>query len=205
MEITGTQLTLVKEHKIDQVIKGRAEPRAQIMSEIPPFPPFTLLSFSFSCFGFISLSGYYWWCLRLWQRLSLASLSCHCTFYPSKQSTFFFNDYLFFERQRETEHEWGRSREGGRHRIPSRLQALSCQHRADTGLELTDCEIITRTEVGHWTDWATQASHRTLVFWQLQQKFLEGLLLATWLWMILYGQGMQYPDWPELGHFTLDL
>ena len=41
----------------------------------------------------------------------------------------FFNVYLFL-RQRETEHEWGRVRERGRHRIRSRLQALSCQHRA---------------------------------------------------------------------------
>ena len=45
---------------------------------------------------------------------------------------FFFNVYLFL-RQRETEHEWGRVRERGRHRIRSRLQALSCQHRARRG------------------------------------------------------------------------
>ena len=42
---------------------------------------------------------------------------------------YFFNVYLFL-RQRETEHEWGRSRERGRHRIGSRLQALSHQPRA---------------------------------------------------------------------------
>ena len=36
--------------------------------------------------------------------------------------------YLFL-RQRETEHEQGRGRERGRHRIWSRLQAPSCQHR----------------------------------------------------------------------------
>ena len=41
----------------------------------------------------------------------------------------FFNVYLFL-RQRETKHEWGRVRERGKHRIWSRLQALSCQHRA---------------------------------------------------------------------------
>ena len=45
---------------------------------------------------------------------------------------FFFNVYLFF-RQRETEHEPGRSRERGRHRIQSRLRAPSCQHRARQG------------------------------------------------------------------------
>ena len=44
----------------------------------------------------------------------------------------FFNIYLFL-RQRETEHEWGRVRERGRHRIGNRLQALSCQHRAQRG------------------------------------------------------------------------
>ena len=43
--------------------------------------------------------------------------------------TFFFTVYLFL-RQRETEHERRRGRERGRHGIRSRLQALSCQHRA---------------------------------------------------------------------------
>ena len=38
-----------------------------------------------------------------------------------------------FLRQRETEHEWGKVRERGRHRIWNRLQALSCQHRAWRG------------------------------------------------------------------------
>ena len=44
----------------------------------------------------------------------------------------FFNVYLFWG-QRETEHEWGRGRERGRHRIGSRLQALSHQPRAWRG------------------------------------------------------------------------
>ena len=42
----------------------------------------------------------------------------------------FFKYFSLFLRQRETEHEQGRGRERGRHRIWSRLQALSCQHRA---------------------------------------------------------------------------
>ena len=45
---------------------------------------------------------------------------------------FFFNVYLFL-RQRETEHEQARGRERGRHRIGSRLQALSHQPRARRG------------------------------------------------------------------------
>ena len=41
-----------------------------------------------------------------------------------------FNVYLFLrETDRKTELEQGRGREWGRHRIRSRLQALSCQHR----------------------------------------------------------------------------
>ena len=55
---------------------------------------------------------------------------------------FFFNVYLFLG-QRETEHERGRGRERGRHRIGNRLQALSHQPRADAGLELPDREIVT--------------------------------------------------------------
>ena len=39
----------------------------------------------------------------------------------------------FWDRERETECERGRGREKGRHRIWSRLQARSCQHRAWRG------------------------------------------------------------------------
>ena len=46
----------------------------------------------------------------------------------------FFNVYLFL-RQRETEHERGRVRERGGHRIWNRLQALSCRHRAWRGAQ----------------------------------------------------------------------
>ena len=52
------------------------------------------------------------------------------------------NIYLFLG-QRETEHERGRGRERGRHRIGNRLQALSHQPEPDAGLELTDREIVT--------------------------------------------------------------
>ena len=46
---------------------------------------------------------------------------------------FFFTVYYFWERKRETECEWRRGRERGRHRIWSRLQPLSCQHRSQHG------------------------------------------------------------------------
>ena len=45
---------------------------------------------------------------------------------------FFFNIYLFWG-QRETQHEWGRGRERGRHRVGSRLQTLSHRPRAGRG------------------------------------------------------------------------
>ena len=44
-------------------------------------------------------------------------------------------------RQRETQHEQGRGRERGRHRIGNRLQALSSQHRARRGARTRNPEI----------------------------------------------------------------
>ena len=49
------------------------------------------------------------------------------------------------EREEDTESETG-----------SRLWAISPE--PDAGLELTDREIVTWTEVGRLTDWATQVS-----------------------------------------------
>ena len=49
------------------------------------------------------------------------------TFHSDLHFLSFFNVYLFL---RETECKQGRGRERGRHRIWSRFQALSCQHRA---------------------------------------------------------------------------
>ena len=53
--------------------------------------------------------------------------------------------FIYFwdrERQRETEHEWGRGRERGKHRIgSSRLRAISPE--PNVGLELTDRETMT--------------------------------------------------------------
>ena len=54
---------------------------------------------------------------------------------------------IFFQRLfifgTEREHEWGRGRERGRHRIGNRLQALAISPESDAGLELTDREIVT--------------------------------------------------------------
>ena len=73
------------------------------------------------------------------------------------------------ERQRETEREtererdrWGREGERRRHRIRSRLQALTCQHRVR--LEPTNHETMTWAEVRHLTDWATQAPQNNCVW-----------------------------------------
>ena len=69
---------------------------------------------------------------------------------------FFFNVYLFLG-QRETEHEWGRGRERGRHRIGNRFQALSHQPRARRGARThgpRDCDLA---EVRRLTDCDTQA------------------------------------------------
>ena len=56
--------------------------------------------------------------------------------YGSSVSNFLHFLKIYFwesERERETEHKWGRGRERGRHRIWSRLQPLSCQHTARHG------------------------------------------------------------------------
>ena len=55
------------------------------------------------------------------------------------------------EREGDTESETG-----------SRLWAVSTE--PDTGLELTDREIMTWAEVGHLTNWATQAPKKKKFF-----------------------------------------
>ena len=60
------------------------------------------------------------------------------------------------ERDRQSVSMGGAEREGDTEsEAGSRLQAVSTE--PDAGLQLTDCEIMTWAEVGHWTDWATQA------------------------------------------------
>ena len=50
--------------------------------------------------------------------------------------------FIYF-RERKTESMSGGGAERGRHRLRSRLQALTCQHRANVGLDLTRHEIVT--------------------------------------------------------------
>ena len=67
--------------------------------------------------------------------------------------------FIYFwekERDRQTEHEWGR----GRERAGFRLHAASTE--PNVGLKLTDCEM-TWAEVGCLTDWATQAFQHIFV------------------------------------------
>ena len=64
--------------------------------------------------------------------------------------------------QRETEHERGRGRERGRHRIGNRRQALSHQPRARRGARTHGPRDRDLAEVGRLTDCATQAPHCSL-------------------------------------------
>ena len=52
--------------------------------------------------------------------------------------------YIYFERERE-KYEWGKGREKGRQRIPSRLRAVSTEPNA--GLNLMNREIMTWAEI----------------------------------------------------------
>ena len=76
----------------------------------------------------------------------------------------FFNVYLFLrERERQSISRGGAEREGDTEsEAGSRLRAVSTEPIA--GLEPTDREIMTWAEVGHPTDWATQAPQRLFIF-----------------------------------------
>ena len=72
---------------------------------------------------------------------------------------FFFSNVYLFLGQRETEHERGKGRERGRHRIGNGLQALSHQPRARRGARTHGPRDRDLAEVGRLTDCATQAPH----------------------------------------------
>ena len=68
----------------------------------------------------------------------------------------FFTSIYFWETERETEHKNRKGREIGRHRMGSRLQAMSCQHRAWCGARthrLQDYDL-SRSQT---LNWVTQA------------------------------------------------
>ena len=71
--------------------------------------------------------------------------------------------------ERETEHEWGRRRERRKHRIWSRLQALSCQYRAQYGAQTY--------ELGNhdlrWSQTLNQLSHRGAPIFTLLKMFIH--------------------------------
>ena len=92
-------------------------------------------------------------------------------------SFFFFQRlffYLFLGGQRETEHERGRGRERGRHRIGNRLQALSHQPRAWRGAWTHGPQDRDLAEVGRLTDCATQVP----LFWLSMHSVL--LVCHNW-------------------------
>ena len=68
---------------------------------------------------------------------------------------FFFLMFIYFW-ERENVRAWGEGAESGRHRIWSRLYAVSTE--PNVGLELVNWEIMTWAEVRRLTNWATQAT-----------------------------------------------
>ena len=70
----------------------------------------------------------------------------------------FFKNVYFWKREREKDSVSGEGAEiegDTESEAGSGLWAVSTE--PDVGLELMDCEIMTWAEVGHSTDWATQA------------------------------------------------
>ena len=81
---------------------------------------------------------------------------------------------FIFEREKDTQSmsQGGAEREGDTEsEAGSRLRAVSTE--PDVGLEPTNCEIVTWAEVGHLTDWATQAP--------LKSIFLKAMLNCHFL------------------------
>ena len=84
----------------------------------------------------------------------------------------FFLFFYFFSRlfTFETEHERGRVRERGRHRIWNRLQALSRQPTAWRGARTHGLRDHDLSQVGRLTDWATQAPQNTVFLDNLGER-----------------------------------
>ena len=125
---------------------------------------------------FLQYGGQSWWCILCPEFPTGSSDTCAIMVLQANYSfplciphfltgivVFFFNFFnvSLFLRQCERHSASSGGADRGRHRIRSgsRLWAVSTE--PGTGLELTNREIMTWAEVGHLTDWATQAPHLT--------------------------------------------
>ena len=110
-----------------------------------------------------------------------------------------FFKYLFIF-EREGDRAWvGRDREKGRHRIWSRLQALSCQHRARRWAWTHDCEIIIWAEVRYLTNWATQVP----LVWFLFHRNQSSITWTNRTMAIGNAEAKAENNWIELRAYVL--
>ena len=80
--------------------------------------------------------------------------------------------FIFFEAETECEQGRGRKRERGTHRIPNRLQALSCQHRAWHRAQAHEPWDRDWAKVGRLTNWATRRHTYTSQFLKIHKRNL---------------------------------
>ena len=99
----------------------------------------------------------------------LVALKIFLLFIFFKWKKNFFYIYLFLrDRKRQSVNGGGAEREGETEsEAGSRLWAVSTE--PDAGLKLTNREIVNQAEVGHLTDWATQAPPFESQFQKLEQ------------------------------------
>ena len=97
-------------------------------------------------------------------------VSCMLMFSHWMQARLIF--VYFSERDGQTEWEQGRGRQRARHRIWSRLRAVSTE--PNVGLEPINREIMAWAKVGCSTDWAPQAPHMET---RLELSCLLGMFL----------------------------
>ena len=112
----------------------------------------------------------------------------------------FFNVYSFFDRERQSMSRGGAERGGDTEpEAGSRLWTDSTE--PDVGLELMDREIMTWTEVGRSTDWATRAPlHVPFSAFILNPAFsdINGMASAMWLSRShIRGSEKKFSEWLE--------
>ena len=88
----------------------------------------------------------------------------------SRHLKFFFKMFIYFwERETETECEWGRDRDTWRHRIRTRLQALSSQHRAQCRAGTWGSNLCSRSQTLNWLSHPGASRHLKNIiylFWE---------------------------------------